>query len=229
MIPEIANKLLLRLCSLRYLPAETLSETALAEEFGVSRTPIRQVLQQLALFGLVETRNGIGTVVTEVHKERVFEIFRIRKHMALLMDEMVDPSQFPKAGQRIEVLREIALAQLTKRDIQEYATIGLRIQKIILDTIVAPEYRRLWEECYYRSCRVSYGVVESDWDAANRLQLEEIDALRKIFGNRDPRALARFCHDAIAEWMSLARRVDGQRVSGDASFDALLREYTPGP
>ena len=41
-----------------------LHEGRLGQEFGVSRTPVRQVLQRLAFEGLVETRSGIGTVVT---------------------------------------------------------------------------------------------------------------------------------------------------------------------
>ena len=45
-------------------PDETvpLHEGMLAEEFGMSRTPIRQVLQRLAYERLVEIRTGVGTV-----------------------------------------------------------------------------------------------------------------------------------------------------------------------
>ena len=48
-----------------------LHEGKLAEEFGVSRTPIRQVLQALAAERLVTTRSGIGTIVVEMPKERL--------------------------------------------------------------------------------------------------------------------------------------------------------------
>ncbi|MCZ4088811.1 GntR family transcriptional regulator [Sinorhizobium psoraleae] len=178
---DISNTLLLRLCSLRYLPSQTLSEAALADEFGVSRTPIRQVLQQLALFGLVESRNGVGTVVTDVHRERALELFGIRKHLALLMGEMVDPGRFPRAKERMIDLEKAAVARGQERDIQQFATIGIRIQKIILDTISSVEFRRLWEECYYRSCRISYSIVESNWTLSTRLQLEEIRDLVAVF------------------------------------------------
>lgn len=43
-----------------------LHEGNLAQEFGVSRTPIRQVLQKLAYERLVETRSGVGTIVSEL-------------------------------------------------------------------------------------------------------------------------------------------------------------------
>lgn len=40
-----------------------LVESELAQEFSLSRTPIRQVLQRLAIENLIETRNGVGTIV----------------------------------------------------------------------------------------------------------------------------------------------------------------------
>lgn len=52
-----------------------LRETDIAKEFGVSRTPIRQVLQALAYEQLVRTQTGVGTVPTVLdpkHRERDF-------------------------------------------------------------------------------------------------------------------------------------------------------------
>ena len=45
-------------------PGVNLSELALAEEFGVSRTPVREALKQLQTEGLVEIRPRVGTFVT---------------------------------------------------------------------------------------------------------------------------------------------------------------------
>ena len=45
-----------------------LYENSLAEEFGVSRTPVRQVLQRLAYEHQVETRTGVGTVVPQLSR-----------------------------------------------------------------------------------------------------------------------------------------------------------------
>lgn len=53
-----------RICREDPETALMLHEGKLAQEFGVSRTPIRQVLQRLAFEHLLETRSGIGTVVS---------------------------------------------------------------------------------------------------------------------------------------------------------------------
>ncbi|WP_407494423.1 GntR family transcriptional regulator [Pseudooceanicola sp. MF1-13] len=62
---EIATELRHRICMMQSVSDQiTLHEGALATEFGVSRTPIRQVLQKLAYERLVETRSGVGTIVS---------------------------------------------------------------------------------------------------------------------------------------------------------------------
>lgn len=45
-------------------------EGKLADEFGVSRTPIRQVIQALASERLVEVRSGVGTIASPLRPER---------------------------------------------------------------------------------------------------------------------------------------------------------------
>lgn len=48
-----------------FAPGEPMREEHLAERFGVSRSPIRQVLQQLTYEGLLRSRPNCGTVVAE--------------------------------------------------------------------------------------------------------------------------------------------------------------------
>lgn len=58
---EILRSIRTRICLAPPTVEMTLTETALAREFGVSRTPIRQILQLLANAQLVETHTGVGT------------------------------------------------------------------------------------------------------------------------------------------------------------------------
>ena len=62
-LDDMAQTLRLRICLMEATQIHILHENSLAEEFGVSRTPVRQVLQRLAYEHQVETRTGIGTVV----------------------------------------------------------------------------------------------------------------------------------------------------------------------
>jgi DNA-binding GntR family transcriptional regulator len=58
-------------------PGKHLDETELAERFGVSRTPVREALNQLANAGLVEIRPRRGAVVAEVGPHTLVEMFEV--------------------------------------------------------------------------------------------------------------------------------------------------------
>jgi DNA-binding GntR family transcriptional regulator len=63
-VREGVRKLLLdRLLARELAPGERLNEAELASEFGISRTPLREALLQLASDGLVESRPGLGFFV----------------------------------------------------------------------------------------------------------------------------------------------------------------------
>jgi len=56
-------------------PGTPLDETGLAGRFGVSRTPVREALRQLAVSGLVDTRAHYGAVVARPSDERLIGMF----------------------------------------------------------------------------------------------------------------------------------------------------------
>lgn len=58
-------------------PGDPLDETVLAQRFGVSRTPIREALIQLASAGLVEMRPRRGALVAQIGPQRLIEMFEV--------------------------------------------------------------------------------------------------------------------------------------------------------
>ncbi|MBY4892256.1 GntR family transcriptional regulator [Rhodobacteraceae bacterium N5(2021)] len=66
----IADALRKRICLEPPTASPVLHEQALAAEFGVSRTPVRQALQRLAYERLVEVRSGVGTVVSPLSEDQ---------------------------------------------------------------------------------------------------------------------------------------------------------------
>jgi DNA-binding GntR family transcriptional regulator len=56
-----------------------LSELALADEFGVSRTPVREALKRLHAEGLVEVRPKVGTFVATPSRREITELFAMKE------------------------------------------------------------------------------------------------------------------------------------------------------
>lgn len=63
-----------RILSGALLPGTRLDEQSLAAEYGVSRTPVREAMRQLAATGLVEARPHRGVVVATVTRQQLSEM-----------------------------------------------------------------------------------------------------------------------------------------------------------
>lgn len=68
----------------RLAPGQHLIETALAEEFGVSRIPVREALRGLETEGLVTTVPRRGVVVSELTRADIVHLFEVRSTLEVL-------------------------------------------------------------------------------------------------------------------------------------------------
>lgn len=65
-------------------PGELISESLIAQELEISRTPIREAIRMLASENLVETRDGIGTIVKMFSFKEIKDIFEVRKSLEVI-------------------------------------------------------------------------------------------------------------------------------------------------
>jgi GntR family transcriptional repressor for pyruvate dehydrogenase complex len=104
------------------------SEQALATEFGVARTVVREAISQLKYDGIVQSRVGVGAFIAPPQERTAFRIspacFQKRKELLKLLRL--------RNGVVIEVAADAALAR-TKRDIARLEAILKEMRKAIGD------------------------------------------------------------------------------------------------
>ena len=66
------------LCAGKIAQGDILSESRLAEELGMSRTPVREALRALASEDWVEIKNGIGAYVKPLSSKDMEDLYEIR-------------------------------------------------------------------------------------------------------------------------------------------------------
>src|ERR1051325_2372074 len=90
-------------------PGERLNVEDLARKFGVSLTPVRGAIQQLATEGLIEIRPRSGTFVASLNCQELDETFKIRCALECLAGEeairKVTPEQMRRLKERSEERR----------------------------------------------------------------------------------------------------------------------------
>lgn len=85
---EIYNELRRRIVEMEYKPGDTINEKQLIEEFGVSRTPIREAILKLSENGLLDLRPRIGTFVTQIDLQSVKHAYEVKKNLEGLAAEL---------------------------------------------------------------------------------------------------------------------------------------------
>ena len=172
-----------RISLLEYTPGTVLNEGLLAQEFGVSRTPVRSVLQRLSYEGLVTTRNGVGTIVTEVDVKTFKDIYALRMRLAEDMGVLSPVSPRP------EVLEELRSLQQRARDLGEaapdyaaYAKLCNDLHEKLLELSGNLVLREITDLLYYRAARVWLALLPNvDWKEALRtLESEIADTIRAL-------------------------------------------------
>lgn len=78
---EVAERLRQRIFNHELTPGDWIDEQKLAEQYGISRTPLREALKVLAAEGLVDLKPRRGCYVTEISHQDIDDIFPL---MAML-------------------------------------------------------------------------------------------------------------------------------------------------
>lgn len=100
-----------RILKLELKPGEPISEIALAGEYNVSRTPVREALQRLLADGLVDVRGRSGTFVSRIPIDQLPQAIIVRKALegvtTRLAVKNATQSRLLELEARLERMREI--------------------------------------------------------------------------------------------------------------------------
>lgn len=97
-------------------PGMRLDETELAQRFGVSRTPIREALNQLASIGIVEIRPRRGAIVAELSPQRLVEMFEVMAELEALCGRRAARRMSPAERQALVAAHEACGAACRAHD-----------------------------------------------------------------------------------------------------------------
>lgn len=207
-----------RICLLRYPPGTLLRETELAKEFNVSRTPIREVLQRLEVEDFVETKNGVGTIVTGVDFKAFKDVYNLRLKLAELIGQL-SPNPCTDAHiSEMGDLLERARALTEARDTEEFWRINHERQRIIASLIGNTALRRMYDLFYYQTARVWFQLVVDMWPEQVDALCTELGDLIRAMKSGDTQAVAYVERNHLSFYMTLIGRfMSGQlptRTSG---------------
>ncbi|MDQ8702520.1 GntR family transcriptional regulator [Streptomyces sp. LHD-70] len=183
-------------------PGAPLSELALADEFGVSRTPVREALKQLQTEGLVEIRPRVGTFVTTPSRREITELFEMKELLeGAAVRLLAQRGRVPELDLLERNLREADEA-VARDDRERYAELVREFHDLLIsgadNTKLEAHYRMLMNQLAYSRLvktslsqpgralqsdrehhRVLELILEKDGDSAEQVMREHVRASRR--------------------------------------------------
>lgn len=183
-------------------PGERLVERTLAEQLGVSRTPVREAIRMLELEGLITFQPKLGAVVSRVSDSEVIEIYRIRAVLeglaARMAAENITPDGIEKLMNKLKEMEKAAeerdIIQLEKfhrqfNDIiyqaanspRLYSMISTLVDHIQLYTKVGYSQPKRIEEASKEHRQLAEAIVQKNKDLAEHAARKHIDNSRRAY------------------------------------------------
>ncbi|WP_180970690.1 GntR family transcriptional regulator [Burkholderia sp. WAC0059] len=136
-MPTLASKIQAQLgediISGKYAPGTRLDERSLAETLGVSRTPVREALRQLATRGLVQLEPMRGAVVSSIGLKEVADLLNASSELEALCARISAESMSPMEKSELEYVFDITKAKATAGDLEGYLDANAEFHRLIVE------------------------------------------------------------------------------------------------
>lgn len=189
---EIYRTLRERISLLELEPGSRLTEQALAAEFGVSRTPIRQVLDRLEHDRLVVQRPGSGTSVAGIDTKEVRDVWAVRLKIAELLGDFVRLPASPAVLAELEAIGKDLDDVRRSGDLRILGSLYNRYHEAVLQVVSNETLRRIHDQLYHQTSRVWLQFLpEMDLGAEIDVMAEEVAQAAEAMRGRSGAELAR--------------------------------------
>lgn len=212
--------------TLQLEPNTVLSETALSQDLGIGRTPIREALQRLAREGLVMILPRKGILVSEINPRKQLLLLAVRREIERLLARASATRLTDKERQQfVEIADGMEQAARDNDDIS-----FMRFDKA-LNSLVTVAARNEYAE---RAIGLMHGLSRRFWyvhykEAADMPLCARLHAeLARRISDGDPEGAALACDELIdyVERFTRATVETGPRSNGN-QFSKLRAELDP--
>jgi len=188
-----------RILFLEYAPGAILNENILCKEFDVSRTPLREVLNQLQNENLIRIFPRMGTMVTELEFQQMMNALQVRSEIEGLLGKLAAEEI---TEQHLEELRKIQRSCATVKDNKDKKKlVGLDsdFRKVLYDASKNNVLNRLAQSLYELTLRLWVITMDKGiWEEEVHFISREMEDLIEVLARRDSAKAAQLKKDFLS-------------------------------
>jgi len=176
---QVYKKIKDKLLYLDILPGTILQERDVANMFSVSRTPIREAVQRLAIEGWVEINSRKSIVVKTIRKQDVKEIFQFRRIIEPMVLDIILEKRLADLTLVNNIQNILNVMKSTKDNTVEFIDLDQKFHALIIHKINNRRLNQTWEQLRDEIIRLGMIAMQKPGRFANVVQEHQriIDAL----------------------------------------------------
>jgi DNA-binding GntR family transcriptional regulator len=219
-------------------PGERLSEPAICDALGISRTPVREALKLLAAEGLVELRRNRNPVVSHIDPIELAHLFEVEGGIEGMAARLAASRMTNADLNRLETLQARLERHHARRELENYFDVNQQVHKLIVAAAKNPVLVRTHNRLLGRleRARLLALSAEGRWEQAVLEHREILAALKAGDGEKAAALCAAHVErtGAIVGELATGRALDtGQHsaIFGEdkASERVLIHPHRIGP
>ncbi|MGI6697613.1 MAG: GntR family transcriptional regulator [Clostridiales bacterium] len=167
----------------KYKAGDSLVELKLAEEMGVSRTPVREAIRQLELEGLVYSIPNKGVFVEGITGQDIEDIYAIRECMEGLAARWAIERMDEQSLKELENLCELMEFYTGKGDLDRVGELNSKFHDLIFESTKSKPLKQILIDFQYYIGNIRLASLKSPGRAEQ--SLKEHKAIVEAFKDRD--------------------------------------------
>jgi DNA-binding GntR family transcriptional regulator len=192
---------------MEYHPGQILNENMLAQEFGVSRSPVRNVLNRLEWEQLVRIIPRTGSMVTEIEFNKIMHVFQVRFECEVLEIQLAAKQLDDSHLDQLTEIKERCAALFDNKDRKALVAVDADIRNMIHDAAGNPVLKEISDRLYTQTFRLWYGAMDKgDWNEEVASMVEEIGNLSDLIRDRDTKSMGMFRRKVLTDHFDRMRR-----------------------
>ena len=176
---QIYKKIKDDLLYLKILPGSVLQEREIANIFSVSRTPIREAIQRLAIEGWVEINSRKSIVVKSIREQDVKEIFQFRRIIEPTVLNIILEKRLADLTLVNNIQNILNAMKSTKDNTTEFIDLDQNFHTLIIHKINNRRLNQTWGQLKDEIIRLGMIAMQKPGRFANVVQEHQriVDAL----------------------------------------------------
>lgn len=171
-----------------YRSGHKLSENTLAEEYGCSRTPIREIFQRLANDGLVVIKPKSGTYVRHETKKEYVELMQVRAYLEALAFHLCIHKITERELKQLEKIKKDMdlLVEVIPINMMKYAKLHYKFHHHIIRSSKNDLLLNNFERLNLKTSYLFYQVMD---ESTGRISQDEHQLIITYLKDRDERGI----------------------------------------